>query len=271
MVRMGRRVFLGVLLASSIALADETEVVHTRNGSVYRGELVEKVVDDHVTIKLATGEIKRIEWADIDASPPKPPPPPPQQQQRPTSPTVEVSFESDDSHATLQRYVGSGEVTVDYVTAYGTTLGSGDGEMAMYRDVCVASCTERIPAGGRFRVAGQGLIPTDSFVLHSNESNQITASMSSRGKRRAGQYLTLFGAAPTLIGAGLLVAAPGSSSVAACNGCVNLQASLFLWGGIVTGVGVTMLVVGIVLWATSGSTATLNGTKVGFHPSGIVF
>jgi hypothetical protein len=36
------------------------ENVTTKNGSVYHGEIIEKVVRDHVTIKLATDEIKTI-------------------------------------------------------------------------------------------------------------------------------------------------------------------------------------------------------------------
>jgi len=43
--------------------------VHTGDGSVYHGEIVEKVNGDHVTLKIATGALRRIEWSDIDANP----------------------------------------------------------------------------------------------------------------------------------------------------------------------------------------------------------
>jgi hypothetical protein len=258
---------IALLLVAGVALADDVESVQTKDGSVYRGELVERVVNDHVTLKLATGEIKTIAWSDIKPSETRPPPP------RPPD-GVAITFESDEPRATLQRYVGSGNVAVDYVTPYGTTVGSGDADLALFQDVCTSPCSQHIAPGGRFRVGGEGLVPTDSFTLKADEPSQISASMSSRGKRTAGKYLTITGIAPTLVGAIFLGVAPSESSVAPCAGCVNMQASMFLWGGIVTGVGATMLTIGIVLWATSGSSAIVNGVHVGhvrLAPQGLVF
>ena len=267
----GRFAGVALVLLASGALADDVESVRTRDGSVYRGELVERVVNDHVTLKLATGEIKTIPWADIQPAAPSQPPPP----SRPADPpSVEISFEADPSRAVLQRYVGSGNVSVDYVTPYGVTVGSGDGELSLYRDVCSSPCNQRVPADGRYRVAGEGLVATDSFTLHPDEHNRITASLSSKGKRTAGKYLTITAILPTLVGGILLGVAPAESSVAPCDGCVNLQASMYLWGGIIAGVGVTMLTVGIVLWATSGSSAAIDGVQVGgvrISPRGVVF
>jgi hypothetical protein len=51
-----------------------TETVRTKNGAVYHGELVESVPTDHVTLKLATGAIKRIDQADIVDGLDEPPP-----------------------------------------------------------------------------------------------------------------------------------------------------------------------------------------------------
>ncbi len=255
------------LAVASSARADETETVRTKDGSIFRGDLVEKVVNDHVTIKMATGEVKRIEWDDIETKPP--PPPPPQKPTKPSGDEVDVSFTSDDPKATLQQYVGSGGVTVDYVTPYGTTLGSGDAELGLFRDVCTSACTQRVSSAGRFRVAGEGLIPTDSFTLQKSGPNQVSASMSSRGKRTAGKVLTIYTGAPfTAIGALVLVAGAVATPGAPCAGCVDAHASLLLWGGIITGVSVTMLTIGIILWATSGSSATLNGEHVALRLPG---
>ena len=61
----------GILLVSSIVPAVEPlasvpgphmEMVRLKDGSTYQGELVEKVMGDHVTLKLATGDIKRFTW-----------------------------------------------------------------------------------------------------------------------------------------------------------------------------------------------------------------
>ncbi len=56
-----------LLVTAGVARAQSAviEVVVLHDGSTYQGELVEKVVPDHVTIKLATGEVRRFAWADI--------------------------------------------------------------------------------------------------------------------------------------------------------------------------------------------------------------
>lgn len=79
------------------ASAAVTEAVTLTDGSMYQGELVEKVPGDHLTLRLATGEIKRFDWPEIasisgdaihptwtgsEAAPPPPPPAP----QPPTGP-----------------------------------------------------------------------------------------------------------------------------------------------------------------------------------------
>lgn len=66
----------GSLLATTDALAEDSYVVETRDGSTYRGELVENVVGSHVTLKLATGEIRRIEALDVKHQGPEAPPSP---------------------------------------------------------------------------------------------------------------------------------------------------------------------------------------------------
>jgi len=255
------------LVVSTVARADDVETVRTKDGSIFRGELVEKVVNDHVTIKMATGEVKRIEWDDIETKPP--PPARPQPEPKPEAEVVVVSFTSDDPKATLQRYVGSGDVAVDYVTPYGTTVATGDAELSLYRDVCSSPCTQHVSPEGRFRVAGEGLIPTESFTLSKGGPNHVAASMSSRGKRTAGKVLTIYTGAPiTVVGALLLLAGAAAQPGAPCAGCVDAHASLLLWGGIVGGVGATMLTIGIILWATSGSSATLNGETVALRLPG---
>src|ERR1700733_6490417 len=50
------------------AAADIDEWVRLKDGTVVQGALVELTPNDHITIHLATGEIRRIAWADIDSS-----------------------------------------------------------------------------------------------------------------------------------------------------------------------------------------------------------
>jgi hypothetical protein len=56
-----------VTLPATHARAD-AQTVTLADGSVYAGELVEMVPSDHITIKLATGEIRRFEWTALAPS-----------------------------------------------------------------------------------------------------------------------------------------------------------------------------------------------------------
>src|SRR5580704_2020131 len=82
---MDRRVRVAVAVAvvlcsrAATALADTgVETVVTKDGAEYRGDLVESVPGDHLTLKLATGDVKRFAWADVTNVTHDPPVPPAQ-------------------------------------------------------------------------------------------------------------------------------------------------------------------------------------------------
>src|SRR5688572_11205712 len=54
-----------LLIAALLLAGDADTLIVLRDGSRFRGELVEEIPNDHLTIKLATGEVKRFAWADI--------------------------------------------------------------------------------------------------------------------------------------------------------------------------------------------------------------
>src|SRR4051812_40533096 len=63
-------------LALAFSAAAEPEAVErtvvTQDGAMYRGEVKEYVVGDHITLKLDTGESHRIAWGDaVQISPPR--------------------------------------------------------------------------------------------------------------------------------------------------------------------------------------------------------
>lgn len=94
------------------------QVVRLTDGSIYQGDLVELVPGDHLTVRLATGEVKRFAWGDLQLSSmtlgapepqapsmglPRPfisiaiPPQPPQ----PPAETVPLHFQASDPQAIL--------------------------------------------------------------------------------------------------------------------------------------------------------------------------
>lgn len=72
MTRPGARfgaLVLAITLAATTAAADgRTVIVTLANGTVLQGELVELVPNDHTTLRLATGEIRRVEASQMSGS-----------------------------------------------------------------------------------------------------------------------------------------------------------------------------------------------------------
>jgi hypothetical protein len=104
-----RSAWLGVTAAwvclAGVAHA-EPERVELRDGTILQGELVEKVPGDHVTLKLATGEVRRIEQGAIAEPRPKGP----DSLAPPRDPGVPVSIQSDRPGTTLMHAEAIGVV-----------------------------------------------------------------------------------------------------------------------------------------------------------------
>jgi hypothetical protein len=167
----------GSLLAVTDALADDAYVVETIDGSTYRGQLVENVVGSHVTLKLATGEIRRIEALDVkrqEPETPPPPAPPTQVSQGTPGPTPNVVLGPAVTAAfpglagllapPVADYTGADAVRVTLdpqgygygLLVMGPTLeqriegGSGN----RWRQVCNSPCNAAIDARAEYRVRG---------------------------------------------------------------------------------------------------------------------
>jgi hypothetical protein len=136
--------FFAAVTYGPYAWADpEGEVlVHLKNGDAYRGVLVEKVQGDHLTIRLATGGIMLFPWATLapgDAS------------------MALVELDATDPRATLSRYVGSG---------FSGRLGSSRVQYgSLWENICVAPCGTDVSTRAVYRVEGDGIWPSSSFVL----------------------------------------------------------------------------------------------------------
>lgn len=269
---MNTRVALLALAASLFvtlatpAHAAGDERVTLKDGSFYRGEILEKVVGDHVTIRLGTGEIKRIPWADVDPSAPEP-----KSATQPAASTrkgVRVHLTADSTGAELQRYRVSTTVDVVVATPNGSYVGQTD--VDLYGPVCAAPCDVEVEPGGTYRIGAPSMVPTDGFQLRPGGDNVITASLSSNFHRSAGKTLTLYSIPVLLVGGLFYGLGANSEDTVACAGCANFHKSEMRIAGVLLGTGAVMLTAGIVLWATSGSSASINGNSVALNSSGTV-
>lgn len=196
------------LFFSRFALAVETEAVHLRDGSIIQGELVEKVPGDHVTLKLATGEVRRIEWAAIQEDQPKEEPQmlaafggvaSPQTNEQPK---VSVALSSD-----TESYL----VEVTDLGHYAGSVGSrmAYGIIENYRRVCVLPCRAELDPLAEYWVEGPHMPTTSRFRIDPRVS-ELRVRSGSRAMLALGAtsftlgFLATLGGGVTLL-TGLLV------------------------------------------------------------------
>jgi hypothetical protein len=191
------------------------ENVYTKNGSIYHGEIIEKVVRDHVTIKLTTDEVKTIDWEDIASERAQHP-----IQERTRDPILVV--EADDPAAVLERRGADG----------------------LYTRVCHAPCEETSPTGF-YRVAGSGLVPTPPF--HVDGSARVFANITTRATHTAA--IVTSAAAGALLFVGFLLLPTDLATPSWPNDKSGLD-----WAtGTVLFVGTVSFLVAMALLATSAS------------------
>jgi len=159
----------GALLTLMLAAGRaDAETVKLGDGSVYVGDLVEKVPNDHITIKLATGDIRRFEWTALLA--PTPPPPPPTlalasaAPTAPPPPPAHLEITSDTKGALLVKVA---QVPVPNLTANGNVF-------TTYTDratpVCYAPCAADIDSTALYFVDGAYISTTRRFAVPAGES-----------------------------------------------------------------------------------------------------
>jgi len=267
------RAWHAALLTLTIAaIAHAQERVTLADGTVMQGELVEKVPGDHITIKLATGEIRTIQWSALAPQVQQPPPAvtAPMNVTTPTGPTTHVAIDADRPGVTLLRVTGLGMVQA--ATSYGTAFGS----FMSYQPVCVAPCEANVEAGAMYRVGGDGVTPTSTFSLPAPAPGRpllLHVHAGSAGARIGGLWLVITGITFAVTGGTL------AGVFAALQNDADSNTGPWIAGGLVTaGVGVVMTALGIWLVSESGtSVVTDQGIPVAKHggprlsPRGLVF
>ena len=118
----------------------------------------------------------------------------------------------------------------------------------------MAPCTVKVDPRYAYRVAGDGLVPTDSFTLpRSGEHVRVDARMGSSTGRLAGAVVTGGGIIAAGVGALALIATPILQSEDV--GSEGFRTAVLAGGIGALSVGVIAVGVGTLLWLTNGSTA----------------
>ena len=165
-----------------------------------------------------------------------------------TPPSAVVQLDADDNRATIERRVGTASPSGMPL------LETGLFAIGQWQHACVAPCTLALDTRYSYRVAGDGLVPTDSFSLpRTGDRVRVDAKMGSSTGRVAGALTT---------GGGLLAIAAGTVALVATPilhsedvGSEGFRTGVLAGGIGAVSVGVIAVGVGAFLWLTNGSTA----------------
>jgi hypothetical protein len=161
---------------------------------------------------------------------------------------VPVELSADDQRATLERRVATS-------TPSGIPLlETGVISLGHWEHACVAPCADvKLDPRFAYRVAGDGLVPTDSFSIPRDGRVKVDAKMGSSFGRVTGVLATAGGGALLLGGALALAATPilENNDV----GSKGFRSAVLAGGVGAISVGAVAATVGLVLWLTNGSSA----------------
>ena len=159
-----------------------------------------------------------------------------------------VQLDADDHRATIERRVGTQSPSGMPL------LETGFFSVGQWQHECVAPCTLKLDTRYSYRVAGDGLVPTDSFSLpQSADRVRVDAKMGSSTGRIAGALTTGAGIAAIAVGGLALIASPILASEDV--GSQGFRTGVLAGGVSAVSVGVIAVGIGAFLWLTNGSTA----------------
>jgi hypothetical protein len=225
----------GALPVSSAFAQDQTaaaapampaDVVKLKDGSMYRGAIMELVAGDHVDLRLASGELKRFAMSDVKyagaaasevTAPPRAEPPPPERGTEhaagpaPIRPLVTLEAEAAKVHFVgdspeIDFHIRTGEATVG---GWGWGAHGGfayGGSVHSFDHICTAPCDVTLPKG-RHRLAlsqgGRTPIEFNEAIDIEGPSTVRGTYVSYHGTRMGGVVIMVVGG---LVGLGVMYA-----------------------------------------------------------------
>jgi hypothetical protein len=216
--------------------SDESVVV-AKDGATFRGVIVERIPGQYVTVRLATGEYRRVAWnfiARVDGP----------GAELFAGPKVSVRFQADDERAALQKYLGSGN----------------------WARICLTPCSGQVSADATYRVGGEGLISSEPFRLRPPpKATRVEAEVHTRARRVGGAILGVGGGGLALMGLSFY-AVGAAGSYDNNNGQTQTltpdeQRGFKTAGGVMMALGVAAGVAGLVLLLNSSSEAHVSKTR----------
>ena len=161
--------------------------------------------------------------------------------------TVTVELTSNSTRATIERRVGTTSLAALPFTD--TSFGS----VSHWEHSCVAPCELKLDPHYAYRVAGDGLTPSESFALPRNKDRvTLSAEMGSSTARLSGMALTAIGVSSSLLGGTALVLSPVFESQDV--GSKAFRSGVLVGGIVFLAAGVLETAMGLYLWMSNGTT-----------------
>jgi hypothetical protein len=281
--------FAGVALAAALAwgtfpqtiayaqerspsAADLPDVVKLKDGSLYRGTIVELIAGDHVDLRLLNGSVKR--WAMTEVSyageadrSPAPTAPREQAAPRPLvtvdAAEAKIHFESDTPETDL--HIRTHDATVTGVGWGGRGAFAYNAVAHSYEHVCAAPCDATLPAGThRLALSYKGKAPVepeDAVTLRG--PSKVQGTYVDRSGTRVAGWVVVVGS--IVAGSALLYASFKTTQDCSLQSITgNCESKLDIDGGLVgasTAVYVLGTIVGVVL-AVQHDGATIEVTPI---------
>ena len=163
-------------------------------------------------------------------------------------PATIVELSADDQRATIERRVGTTSPSGLPIIETGIL------NMGQWESACIAPCEVKLDPRYAYRVAGDGLVPTDAFGLpRSGDRVRVDAKMGSSTSRVAGALTTAGGLGAIALGGLALIATPILHGEEL--GSEGFRTGVLAGGIGAVSVGLVAVGIGTFLWFTNGSSA----------------
>lgn len=273
---------VSLLLGGSARAGDGEDEVTLKNGGTIRGTVVSSEPGESVKIiELGAKEVRVVPWAQVSdvergkfapKSAPQPGPAGPGYGAAPPPKAIPAPEPALGAPGVVRLHVESPQpvrVVTEGATTYGAVRGYGFAIQEI-KHVCASPCDKVIDGtdGRRFSLASEEVPPPDPFTF-AQMTGDVTLHVDpgSYGRRSAGSWLSILGLTAAVTGGTLwLVSGIGAENV-------DSDPSNDDGGGALKTVGIVSLIGGgaalaggIVLWATSGTSVTLE--QHGEKPAG---
>jgi hypothetical protein len=229
------------------------DIVHTKNGGLLRGTIIEVLPDVQARIQLATGEIATVPWSQVDRI------------EHMAAPSAPASAAGPSDNAAPKS-----EVWVHLEAPDGVLLQQDVTNDDNWRTVCAAPCDKLLPTAFYYRVTGGGIRSSADFVLRGSPGTRERLVVD--GASKSALVLGIIGLSAGGLAAyiGLFVAAAGASAGLVSDGDGGSGGS-----SNAAGVGLAMLGIGVLAAAgglalvVSNSSTTVD-QSVGGNQAGLV-